>query len=651
MPATSRDRDAALAARRDVTPHAVLGDGELLLTLSRRGEVEQLFWPHVDRDPHLGELRLGVLDGGTITWLDDPALTHAQRYDGDADVLVTDAAGDTLGAVTVTDLVATTGPVLVRRVRGLRHPLVVHLRPTLSGTPRAGGAYLHPGTGALVAHRRDRVLAVALDVPATGTLAEVARDPDSVDGVAGGRLRVGGIVHGEVDGALRADAVHDEVTVTVAIATTAEEALGLLADVARRGPDAVEAARRDHDARLLAAAASPVVDDPAEVALYRRSLLAFGAVSDRATGGVIAAPEQDPDFARSGGYGFVWPRDLAFILLAHLAAGRHDLARPALRWLVDAQPASGIWDQRSWTDGSLGPSWGAQLDETGAVLVAYRSAVAAIDDPDLADELWPSARRAAVALVDALDPVTGLPAPSMDLWEERTGLHAYTAAATCGGLRAAAELADARGEGDLAARWRAAADRVAAGIDVHLWSEQHGRFVRSIAVARGDAAGDPTPSAYRILDVPASPVPSIEPLDPTLDVSLLGLVYPFGVVAADDPRMRATIAAIRERLTAADGGLLRWDGDPYLGGNPWVLATLWLGLVERPPGVALPADGVAYARRVATTTDLLAEQIDADTGRPAWILPLTWSHAMYVLAVRPDPPALPARPHHAEVEA
>ena len=33
-------------------------------------------------------------------------------------------------------------------------------------------------------------------------------------------------------------------------------------------------------------------------------------------GAVIAAPELDPEFEHSGGYGFVWGRDLAFIVLA-----------------------------------------------------------------------------------------------------------------------------------------------------------------------------------------------------------------------------------------------------------------------------------------------------------------------------------------------
>jgi glucoamylase len=229
----------------------------------------------------------------------------------------------------------------------------------------------------------------------------------------------------------------------------------------------------------------------------------------------------------------------------------------------------------------------------------------------------------------------------MDLWEERVGVHAYTAAATFAGLRAAAALAD-RLEPSLAEPWRAAAARVRDGIETHLWSEAHGRYLRSVDVARADARGAPVPACYDLLaHHPADVVRSVDPVDAVVDVSLLGLVYPFGVLEPSDPRMAATIDAIADRLRAPDGGLYRYEGDPYIGGNPWVLTTLWLGLVRRPRGASVPAAGLDYAARAATSTGLLPEQVDAATGEPAWIVPLTWSHAMYVLACRPDPAGLP----------
>jgi glucoamylase len=628
------------AARPHAHPNAVLGDGSLLLTLSARGRVQQLWWPHLDHDPHLGDLRLGVHDEGSFTWLDDPSLTHAQRFEPGADVLRTVVTGAAFGEAEVADAVAVDAPVLVRRVRVPRGRVGIFVRPELHGTVQAGGGYVDPRSGALVLHRRDRVVAIGLDVPTTAEVGERDRGEPSEDVLASDRLRGAGVVHGEVDGAVLADASAPEVVVAIALADTHELALARLRAVLEGGADAAFAARRAAGAAVLDRLPAPLVDGDLG-ALERRSHLVFGVVADRATGGVLAAPEQDPSFRRSGGYGFVWPRDLAFILLAHLAAGRDDLAVPALRWLVRSQGADGIWHQRSWTDGSLAPSWGTQLDETGAVLAAYGVAAHALGDGELADDLWRSTRLGADALVAALDGSTGLPAPSMDLWEERVGVHAYTAAATYAGLIAAAELADRR-EPAHAEGWRDAAARVRAGIETHLWSDEHGRYLRSVDVARADRGGAPVPPCYDLLaDHATDPVGSVDPVDPVVDVSLLGLVYPFGVLTADDPRMAATIDAIERRLRAPDGGLYRYEGDPYIGGNPWVLTTLWLGLVRRAPGADEPAAGLDYALRAATSTGLLPEQVDAATGEPAWIVPLTWSHAMFVLAARPDPAGLP----------
>lgn|GEM_PF-1008774 len=620
---------------RDDVANAVLGNGSLLVTVSRRGEVQQLTWPHLDHASQLGELRLGQLEGERIAWLDEPQLTSSQRFESDADILVTDLDHE----VVVTDVVDPRAPVLLRHVRGLTGRFAVYVRPELAGSARAGGAYVEPSSGTLVFHRREHVLAVAIDAPARAAVADRHRDGSTAEELIGGRL-YGGIVHGVVDGAIVTEHPAPTVTVAFAFATDRGEAVRRAQAALRDGPGDIHRARQAADRAVLDQVTSPL--GGAEVAaLDRRSHLVFSCLSDRQTGGVLAGPEVDPWFERSGGYGFVWPRDLAFILLALLASGRRDLALPALRWLVGAQGEDGLWLQRNWTDGRLAPSWGTQLDETGAVLVACEQAWQALGDERLDADLWPAMARGADALVATLDPDTGLPAPSMDLWEERVGVHAFTAATSCAGLRAAALTAQ-RHDPDRAGSWREAAERVRAGIDEHLWSETHGRYLRSVDVAREDAAGAPTPPCYDLLDHPGAPVGSVDPVDEVVDVSLLGLAYPFGVVAADEPRMAATIDAVRTRLATRDDGLLRYEGDTYIGGNPWVLARLWLGLTLRAPGADVPADGLDHALRSATSTSLLPEQVDEHTGAPVWVVPLTWSHAMFVLACRPDPVGLPS---------
>ena len=100
--------------------------------------------------------------------------------------------------------------------------------------------------------------------------------------------------------------------------------------------------------------------------------------------------------------------------------------------------------------------------------------------------------------------------------------------------------------------------------------------------------------------------------------------------------MRATIEAVERELRLEDGGVLRHEDDDYAGGNPWLISTLWLGLAERQAGDdAGHRASIAYALARQTSLGLLPEQVTRD-GEPAWVVPLGWSHAMLILAARPE---------------
>jgi glucoamylase len=541
-------------------PAAILGNGSLLATLSDCGDVERLFWPSVDRGSHVGELSFGVeLDGAT-----------EQAYLHDANVLLTRN-----GSVEVVDLVHELEPVLLRRIRGGGR-LTVQCRPELDG--HKGGLAASVDGQRVVFYRRDVALAI---------------------GAVGAEAFATGL--GETRGGLSVGSNGDAV-VALAFGASSREAVARLDAALQQDFDELVSSRVRHDAGRLARAELSQNGEVGE--LYRRSLLALELLADRTSGSVIAAPELDPEFEHSGGYGFVWGRDLAFIVLAFLAAGRDDLAKRALRWLPSAQEPEGLWLQRHWTNGALAPSWCRhQLDETGAILFAYDAAWRQLGDEQLDGDLWPSAQRAADFLLGTIEQ-DGLPVATADLWEEREGRHAFTAAAIVGGLRAAGAMAH-RHDPSLVERYEAAAEVVRSAIERELWSDFHGRYLRSLG-------------------------------DPTLDVSLLGLAWPFAAVDPGGDRMRATVAALREELGCPAGSLRRYAGDTYAGGNRWVLAALWLGLWHRQAGDEEGLQrALAYALSAQTKLGLLPEQV-TDDGKPAWVVPLAWSHAMLLLAARPE---------------
>lgn len=613
------------SSRRADTAGAVLANGRLLVTLSARGEVEQVVWPHLDHEPQVERLRLGVLDDGVVRWLDEGADTWRQHAPDGARVVTTEVVWRD-EVLRVVDAVDPEHDVLVREVHTGGRSLVVAAVPSVGGRVRAGAAQVDPATGAAVSYRRDHALALLPDVTAHVGLGEPRRGSGALAGL---------LAHGRPGGDALAHGAHDVLVLTEP-ADVVRLAVGLGRDlhdavaVAVGGIDRdVAGRRRAHDAAIV---------DGASDDLVRSAMLAVDSMTD-ASGAVLAGPEVDPDFLRSGGYGFVWSRDLAMIVRAMLAAGRTEPAAAALRWLAATQGPDGIWPQRQWTDGSPAACWGVQLDETGAVLHAFGVAHDLLGDAGLDVELWPAMQAGADALVRFRDRVTGLPLPSVDLWEERTGTHAFTVAACAAGLRAAADAARRHDAPDAAVRWDEAADAMVAGLHEHFWDDARGRFLRSRWVGRPDGGGAPLPDDFRAPDGHViGRFRSVDDRDPVVDVSLLGLSDPFGVVAPDDPRMVATADAVERSLRTPDGGLLRYEDDDYVGGNPWVLTALWLGTARRAAGDggAELERALAWADARQTGTGLLPEQVDVTSGAPRWVVPLTWSHAMVLLAHAPD---------------
>ena len=404
-----------------------------------------------------------------MRWLDEHAEGWSQTWEGDASVLRTTVS---LGGQTaeIVDAVDPDEPVLVRRVVSEPAVLVVSVQPSLEGTERPTGAFVDPATRIVVLHRRRAAIALAVDRP--GAEVEVR----SAGGVGDDVAHVAPIE-------ARVEVGYEGVThLVVALGAGPFEAL----DRARRhlALAASAAARRGAaDERLLSRTAVGSGSTDLDRAL-QRSVLVLAQLADRTTGGVVAAPEMDEGFMESGGYGFVWPRDLAYVVLGLLAAGCDDLAVAALRWLARTQAPEGLWLHRYWTTGEPAPSWGLhQIDETGVVLVAAEAAFRELGDEALDAGLWPVVRRAADLLVSFVDPATGLPRASIDLWEQHDAQHAYSAAAVVGGLRAAA-LTAARHEPALGDVYARASSEIAAALDRHLWDDSLGRYRRAVSLGR-----------------------------------------------------------------------------------------------------------------------------------------------------------------------
>jgi GH15 family glucan-1,4-alpha-glucosidase len=144
------------------------------------------------------------------------------------------------------------------------------------------------------------------------------------------------------------------------------------------------------------------------------------------------------------------------------------------------------------------------------------------------------------------------------------------------------------------------------------------------------------------------------------DASLLGLVYPSGILEPTDRKMQKTAREIIRRNTTENGGLLRYPGDRYCGGvkNGWVtltgagawpLLSFWMAIYFHLNGdtknaekhLRWPLERIEKYIPEQIFIDNLLRKWDPATSpdttistarKKASICPLAWSHSMFVIA-------------------
>ncbi len=375
---------------------------------------------------------------------------------------------------------------------------------------------------------------------------------------------------------------------------------------------------------------------PEKVAkLYRQSLLILNTQIDW-QGGIIAANDSDVILFNRDTYSYVWPRDGAFVAHALDAAGYPGVAQRFYQFAARVIDDGGYFLHKFNPDGTLASSWHPwsqdgetqlpiQEDETALVLWALWNHFVSYRDIEFIKPLYrPIIKRAADFLCSFIDPETGLPQASYDLWEERRGMLSFTTGTVFGGLTAASLFCTVFGEDERAARYQRAATAIRDAASKHLWRPEQNRFCRMVSRNR----------AGELL------------YDDTVDASLWGL-FAFGLYGADDPKIEATMAAMKERLwlNTEVGGMARYEGDSYhrvnesYPGNPWFVCTLWyadyLTALARSEAELQPAIAIlAWVADHALPSGVLAEQVHPDSGRPLSVSPLTWSHAAFVTSAR-----------------
>lgn len=655
-------------------PTAAVGNGRVLVTLGGAGEIMSFFYPRIDFAQNVREglpaVYLGDPGHGHLVWTFDAAFARQQEYLPHANVVETtlDLAYPPLRLV-LEDLCPPENTALLRRVT-VSNPGPAHFR----------GAFLHyfdlrlgelsgkqavrwdAQQGHMLQYFRDIVLCLGGTPPdmwRAGRSLDPAGPQSAKEDMRDGHLNGQPEDIGQVDFAVgyHLDLAPGEERV-LELFLGAEEnhyrTSTQMQELTRHGyaryrEERVEEDRRwlgrgiplsplDAGADALARGTLPRTAGESEElrvpqqkweAAYERALLSLRLLVDEASGAIIAAPEFDGAYERSGGYGYCWPRDASYAAEVLRKAGYPEYERRLAEWYVANQLPNGFWGQRYWADGMLAASWALredflQLDQCGAAVVTLCAAQETETESERVVGIWEAIEEGVEALARRLD--NGWHHQACDLWETYCGRFVYTNAAVAAALRAAARAAERAGHSQRARDWGAAAERMREAV-LSLYT------------------GDYFPRGLR----------SDGHIDYSVDTATLGLVEPFGLLDLSDPEDRAradsNLRVIRDRLTReAEGGrgLRRYEGDGYLGGAIGCVNTLWGALVALRLARAWEGDDrqraeehrreaaadLEFCLAHATPTGLLPEIIVLEPGTPYWAAPHAWASALLMECVR-----------------
>lgn len=633
-----------------------IGNGRLLVCFDGDYSMRELFYPHVGQENHiLGRLcRMGIWIEQQFSWIGpdwqkemgyiaDTMVTEVRLYHPVLQVLLhCHEAVDFHEDVYIREITVENKGSREREIR-----LFFSLDFGICGNEIGDTAGYDPKTEAIIHYKGARyLLASGLSTDSPG-LSQFAVGQKGMGGMEGtfrdaedGVLSGNPMAQGSVDSVI---AVHltvepqsrEKAYFWIAAGPSWYEVNRLNSLVRHKHPQQL-LKRTEHYWRLWVRKESPPLQQlPQKIGeLYHRSLIIVKSQIDW-QGGILAANDSDVIHYNRDTYSYVWPRDAALVAHALDLAGHPAASRNLFRFLAPLLQPEGCLLHKFNPDGTLASSWHPwyhegepqlpiQEDSTALVIWALWQHFALYRDLDLIRELYrPLVKKAADFMCRYRDSETGLPSPSYDLWEERKGILSFTVGAVFGGLTAASLFCRVFGENERAAQYQETAAEIRDAASRHLWREDLQRFCRMI---------------HR--DVHGNWV-----IDATCDSSLWGL-FAFGLYRADDPRIMATMATLKERLWVRTpvGGMARYENDTYhraseeLPGNPWFICTLWLAdyYLERGLGDEDLAEAhklVSWVAEKALPSGVLAEQLNPMTGDPVSVSPLTWSHATYVTTV------------------
>ena len=630
----------------------VLSNGQLFVGLDEQGLVHDFYYPYVGLEnlttARSSQHKIGIWVEDKFHWTDDGTWNISVDFDPQALISKINMRSDDLGVeLAFEDFVDSEFNALIRRVHITNHSdhareirLFMHQVFEISRGGRSDTALYVPDTHYILDYKGRYSLLIAGKDQAGTPFDQYAVGNYGIENKAGtykdaedGVLSQNAVEHGGVDSVIRF-VQHIEpggigtVDYWIIAASSQTDAEATHEYFMKHSIDNRFHQTRSYWQEWLAPSADKIAKLPDDTrnALTKSLLVIKAHCDDR--GSVLASGDSSIYNYGRDYYCYCWPRDAAYAVWPLIRLGHFDEARQFFAFARDTMHPDGYLMHKYQPDRAIGSTWhplvhgkhselAIQEDETAAVIFMIREYLQASDDKPFVENLYHTfVEPGANFMSRFIDPETGLPHASYDLWEQVFLTTSYSTSVTIAGLDAAAALAEEFDHPAEALRWRKVAEGIRSNFG-KLCTKKGGYLSRGLLLEQDGSV------TY----------------NDSVDISSMYGAFMYARLPLTDRRLKKTVKAVEDQLLATGpiGGVIRYPGDDYFltkaqyGGNPWIVCTLWLAQYYNAAQRDDEARGLLqWAMDRRGPSGVLSEQFDPENGTPLGVAPLVWSHAELV---------------------
>ncbi|MBI3485396.1 glycoside hydrolase family 15 protein [Candidatus Daviesbacteria bacterium] len=635
----------------------VLGNGNILITLDKRGQVRDFYFPYVGLENQAGSLfvhRIGIFVDNQFSWFDDESWEIHINYQEETLVSDIQAVNTKLQVrVDLNDVVYNETNIFIRKAKiynladsKRKIKIFFHQEFEMYESHLRDSAYFDPVKNVIIHYKGRRVFLInaisgraSFDDFSIGNFKIEGKEgtyKDAEDGI----LAKNPVEHGLVDSVIAVTCEVDsqksaEVFYWIVAAKFVKEAHQLNLYVLEKLPNYLMRTTRDfwyawvnrqpfHFKSL----------DDSISRLFKKSLLIMRTHVDN-RGSILASGDTDVLHHGKDTYCYLWPRDAALIALALDKSGDSPVVKKFFEFCNQVVSDEGYFMHRYRPDQSLGSSWHPwirdgkpvlpiQEDETALIIYVLWQHYLITKDLEFIENIYNSLiKSCAEFLVFHREEVSGLPKPSYDLWEEKFGITTFTASTVYASLIAASKFASLLGKTEAENRYLSTAKEIQTAILKYLFDEKLGYF-------------------YKMINFNDKEIE----IDKTIDASSIYGIWRFGVLSVTDEKVQKALKLTEEKLAVGRqvGGFARYEWDKYSTaipetvGNPWFITSFWLAQYyiatsKNESDLQKSKQILAWAVKYALPSGVMSEQLHPETGEHISVSPLIWSHAEFVLTV------------------